>query len=227
MDELEVQDTEGMNNMFLVEKVTVKTDSKTMVALAFHDNGSNVTMVRNELAEKLGLAGSDVKHKLVRSGGDEMDWETKAYNIPLLNSEGKQVVLTAMGVDEISSEIKPADVEPALKVFPQIPDLKSIKRPSGKVDLLIGLNFLEVQPTEVAREEGLSLWKSKLGSGYLLGGTHPEIWLGCPETLASGALEISRATTHASYMASHHTQLARDENFLKARGENFLVAEAV
>ena len=120
-----------------------------------------------------------------------------------------------MGVDKISSEIKEANVEPALEVFPRIQDLDSIKRPSGRVDLLIGLNFLEVQPTEVARMEGLSLWKSKLGSGYLLGGTHPNIWLGHPEKLASDALEISRASNLAFHQVSHHTQLARDENFLK------------
>ena len=62
-----------------------------------------------------------------------------------------------MGVEEISSEIKPANVDPALKVFSQIKDLKSIRRPSGIVDMLIGLNFMEVQPVEVARKEGLSL----------------------------------------------------------------------
>ena len=105
-------------------------------------------------------------------------------------------------------------------VFPQISDLKSIKRPNGRVDLLIGLNFLEVQPTEVARNGGLSLWKSKLGPGYLLGGTHPKIWLGdSNEKLASGALEISRTTHHAIHQVSHHTQLAMGENFLEAKAE--------
>ena len=133
-------------------------------------------MIRNELAKKLGLVGTDVNNKLVRTCGDAMDWETKSYKVPLLNSDGNVVILTAMGVDEISSEIKPAKVEPALKVFSQIQDLESIRRPSGTVDMLIGLNFMEVQPVEVARKEGLSLWKSKLGPGYLLGGTHPEIW---------------------------------------------------
>ena len=90
------------------------------------------------------------------------------------------------------------------------------------MDLLIGLNNMEVQPEEVAREEGMSLWKSKLGPGYLLGGTHPEIWLGCPERLAAGALEISLATDPAFQQASHHTQLVRgeNENFLKAEAEN-------
>merc|ERR1711951_345624 len=54
-DELEVQDREGMHTMFLVEEVVVQGASQAMPALAFHDNGSNVTMIRRELAEKLGL----------------------------------------------------------------------------------------------------------------------------------------------------------------------------
>ena len=112
----------------------VESDSKTMVALAFHDSGSNVTMIRNELAKKPGLTGCEVKQKLVRSGGDVMDWKTTSYKVPLLNSDGKVIILTAMGMDEISSVIKPAKVDPALKVFPQIPDLQSIRRPSGLID---------------------------------------------------------------------------------------------
>ena len=88
------------------------------------------------------------------------------------------------------------------------------------MDLLTGLNFMEVQPEEVARNKGLSLWKSRLGPGYLLGGTHPDIWLGAStKVLASGALEICRSTSHASYQVSHHTQLAEDGNFLAAEAE--------
>ena len=110
-------------------------------------------------------------------------------------------------MEEISSEIKPTEVEAALKVFPQIESLSSIKRPSGAMDLLIGLNYMKVQPEEVERKQGLSLWKSKLGPGYLLGGTHPEIWLGSSsKVLASGALDICRSTSHASYRACHHTR---------------------
>ena len=60
----------------------------------------------------------------------------------------------------------------------------------------------------------------KLGPGYLLGRTHPKIRLrDSNETLASGALEISRSTKHASYQVSHHTQLAKDGNFLQAEAE--------
>ena len=152
-----------------------------------------------------------------------MDWDTKAYKVPLIKKDGGKVILTAMGFPEISSEIEPADVEPALNVFPQIPSLESMKRPSGKVDLLIGLNFLEVQPKEVAREGGLSLWESSYGTGYLLGGTHPDIWLGNrTEALVSGALQISRSTNHASYKrvpnykVCHSSQVLKDKNFLEA-----------
>ena len=108
-------------------------------------------------------------------------------------------------------------MEAALKVFPQIKNINSIKRPSGAVDLLIGLNYMEVQPEEVGRNKGLSLWKSKLGPGYLLGGTHPDIWLGASsKVLASGALDICRSTSHASFKACHHTQVAKGINFLEA-----------
>ena len=105
---------------------------------------------------------------------------------------------------EISSEIEPTNVKTALKVFPEIPDLKSVHRPSGKVDRLIGLNYLEVQPRQVARVGGLSLWESRFGSGYLLGGTHPDIWLGSRgEALVSGALHMSCSTCLATYIVSH------------------------
>ena len=93
----------------------------------FYDKGSNVTMIRNEMAKKLGLEGLEVKQKLVRSGGDVMDWDTKAYKVPLIAKDGKKYILTAMGFDEISSEIEPAEVEPAMKVFPQISNIESIK----------------------------------------------------------------------------------------------------
>ena len=96
-DEIVIQDREGMNTMFLVEEVTVKKNSQEMKALVFHNTGSNVTMIRNELAKKLDLVGTDVKNKLVRTCGDAMDWETKSYKVPLLNSEGKVIILYGGG----------------------------------------------------------------------------------------------------------------------------------
>merc|ERR1711954_440640 len=101
-----------------------------------------------------------------------------------------------MGFPEISSEIEPADVGAALNVF----------------------NCLEVQPKEVAREKNLSLWESDYGTGYLLGGTHPDIWLGNREALVPEALRVSRSTNHASYKVCHNSLVMkdRDKNFLEA-----------
>merc|ERR1711895_275782 len=192
--ELEVQEREGMNTMFLVQRIPVQGSSTREEALVFFDMGSNVSMIRDEMANKLGLKGLPVKQKLVRSGADVMDWDTKAYKVPLIKKDGSRVVITAMGFSEISSEIEPANVGAAMNVFPQIPGLASIERPSGKVDLLVGLNCLEVQPKEVARVKNLSLWESDYGTGYLLGGTHPDIWLGNREALVPEALCYSRST---------------------------------
>merc|ERR1712121_527160 len=186
--ELDVQDREGMNTMFLVQSIPVQGSSGNMEALVFFDKGSNVSMIRDEMANKLGLEGLPVKQKLVRSGADVMDWDTKAYKVPLIKKDGSRMVITAMGFSEISSEIEPANVGVAMNVFPQIPSLASIERPSGKLDLVVGLNCLEVQPKEVAREKNLSLWESDYGTCYLLGGTHPDIWLGSKEALVPKAL---------------------------------------
>merc|ERR1711888_493815 len=191
--ELEIQDREGMNTMFLVQRIPVKGSSATKEALVFYDKGSNVSMIRDEMASKLGLKGRPVKQKLVRSGADVMDWDTKANNVPLIKKDGSKVIITAMGFPDISSEIEPADVGAAMNVFPQIPSIASIKRPSGKVDLLVGINCLKVQPKEIAREKNLSLWESDYGTGYLLGGTHPNIWLGKREALVPEALLVSHS----------------------------------
>ena len=62
--ELEVQDREGMNTMFLVQKIPVQGFSTEEEALVFYDKGSNVSMIRDEMANKLGLEGLPVKQKL-------------------------------------------------------------------------------------------------------------------------------------------------------------------
>merc|ERR1711951_158691 len=108
--------------MFLVQKVPVQGFSAEEEALVFYDKGSNVSMIRDEMANKLGLEGLPVKQKLV------MDWETKAYKVPLIKKDGGKVIITAMGFPEISSEIESADVGPAMNVFPQIPSISSIRR---------------------------------------------------------------------------------------------------
>merc|ERR1711867_294194 len=59
--ELDVQDREGKNTMFLVQSIPVQGSSGNMEALVFFDKGSNVSMIRYEMANKLGLEGLPVK----------------------------------------------------------------------------------------------------------------------------------------------------------------------
>merc|ERR1711867_258098 len=76
-----------------------------------------------------------------------------------------------------------------------------------------------------------SLWKSKLGPRYLLGGTHPDIWLGSSSEVLmwTGALDICRSTSHASYKVCHHTLVDQEPQSLSCRGiqgvANFFKAE--
>ena len=95
--ELDVQDREGMNTMFLVQSIPVQGSSGNREALVFFDKGSNVSMIRDEMANKLGLEGLPVKQKLIRSGADVMDWETKAYKVPLIKKNGSKMIITRWG----------------------------------------------------------------------------------------------------------------------------------
>ena len=50
-----------------------------------------------------------------------------------------------------------------------------IKRPRGKIDILIGSNYLPLHPSRICSREGLVLFQSYFGTGKVLGGTHQEI----------------------------------------------------
>ena len=84
--EIETQDGEGMNTMFLIQEVTVQGDSVTLRARTFYDKGSNVTIIWYALAERLRL-----KQKLIRLGRDMMDWDTRTHYIHLKPRKGRRL----------------------------------------------------------------------------------------------------------------------------------------
>ena len=48
-------------------------------------------------------------------------------------------------------------------------------RPTGEVDLLIGINYAQLQPNAIKKKENLVLYESQFGTGKLLGGQHRNI----------------------------------------------------
>ena len=50
-----------------------------------------------------------------------------------------------------------------------------MKRPVGKIDLLVGQRYAKIFPKEFLIKEDLVLYKSKFGSGWILGGYSKEL----------------------------------------------------
>ena len=103
------------------------------------------------------------------SGADLMDWDMQAYHVQIVTQENKEVILLAMGVDKVSSEILNTINKPALKIFPQVNSKQLSKSPSERVELPIGLNYLGIQPKEIPRVDGLMLRKSQITSRVPVG----------------------------------------------------------
>jgi hypothetical protein len=98
----------------------------------FYDKGSNVTMIRNEMASKLGLEGRDVKQKLVRSGGDVMDWDTKAYSVPLIKKDGSRHSSKGGPSPPLLRAFRPSAITPPLLFLP-------LSRPFVRFPPLLGI----------------------------------------------------------------------------------------
>ena len=59
--------------------------------------------------------------------------------------------------------------------FPQYTE-QQLARPHGQVQLLIGLNQLEILPIgTVSKVDGLGVFKTIFGTGVILAGTHPSL----------------------------------------------------
>lgn len=132
------------------------------------DAGSNLTMITHAAAKKLGLKGSEISLSLTKIGNQKERVESKIYNVPLIDNNGKQWLVEAVGFNDITSEIKDVDMTEIARILGVNPN--QIQRPSGKIDLLIGLDYCVLIPKVVKPVGNLQLMHNNFGyciRGYL------------------------------------------------------------
>ena len=76
------------------------------------------------------LKPADINLLLVRSGADLVGWDTQAYHLSLVTKENQEIILLAMGVNKISSQVE-VYTKAALKTFPQVQEQELYRSPSG------------------------------------------------------------------------------------------------
>ncbi len=80
-------------------------------------------------------------------------------------------------MEVITEKLQDVNVFAALEVFTEIPNHASIYSPKGEVDLLIGINCMELQPALLHCQGNLGLYQSMFRTGLILGGSHPDIFI--------------------------------------------------
>ena len=64
----------------------------------------------------------------------------------MVDRKGKVHKVMAYSIEIITAPTEDADLRPALKVFPEVKDLYKILRPTGDVDLLLGIQDADLHP---------------------------------------------------------------------------------
>ena len=163
----ESQKREG-SNCCLLQMMTMPTISDPLNVL--WDSGATVSLITFQKAETLGLEGKPLTMTIGKVGGEIQKVKSSAFTVPLLNERNEIVEVKAYGIEAISSELCPINIQPALDLFKNV-TRSEVHRPSGKVDLLIGMDYAGFHPVTETSRNHLLLMKNQFG--YCLGGTHP------------------------------------------------------
>ena len=126
------------------------------------DSGVQVSLIRQETAETLGLKGKDVSITITKVGGEDEAMKTKEYNVQLTSIDNnKRFTVKAIGIHSISDKI------PAVKTshLPEVLGLPNtrFRRGKGHVDLLIGIDHAHMHAGETRQVDHLLARKSPLG----------------------------------------------------------------
>ena len=165
----------SLNSTTILSMQSISTKSGD--ANCFFDDGSDVCLILNAAAQRLGLEGEDVVMQLTTCT-DVVHRFSQMYNIILMDNEGEEHTIQAFGIDRITRKIQNVDVDGVKEIFSI--DIQEVwdsvrTRPSGEVDLLVGNNHLGLHPTELEAVGNIKVLKSKFGSGLVLSGSHPEL----------------------------------------------------
>ena len=147
---------------------TVLSNSQPLTT--FWDPGSNTSLITKRAANLLGLKGKTITLSITKAGNETTTSESKEYKLPLKDLNGNIWTITVYEMMEITGKIESKDLTEVSSLFHGIGG-KTIDRPSGSVDLLIGTDCCTLLPNKVAQIDNLQLMKIQFG--YCLRGSHP------------------------------------------------------
>lgn len=146
------------------------------------DSGAQVSLIRNDLAEHLKLKGQEVDITIAKVGGQEEELKTKVYEVPVRSLTNKGIfAVQAVGIPHISDGTNEVEINKIAKYFGLQEELC---RESGPIDLLIGVDHVNMHTGEIKQVENLVARHSPLG--WLVFGATPGKQAGVSKVLHVG-----------------------------------------
>jgi hypothetical protein len=142
-------------------------------ALVFWDTGSQVTLVTQKMARTLDLVAIPSSPlRLEGIGEGHRPRAATRFKVPLVDTGGRTIVVTAYGVDTIMSPLMGGDATLMRETFPEVP-AGGLVSASGEVSLLMGQDNLSLFPAERRRVGNAALYMSRFGTGWIASGRPP------------------------------------------------------
>ena len=134
-------DSSGNTVLLEIQEVVVRVpNSKVTRALLFFDPGATLSLCTHSWASRFCLNSRPITIflKVVNSACEQIN--TREYQFWLLDNDGKEHEVWAVGLGNITEEAEHSSLETLYDQFPEI-DRQLIKRPSGSVDVLLEMDY--------------------------------------------------------------------------------------
>jgi hypothetical protein len=146
----------------VVSAFVLGNNGKREEANILMDSGAQISLVRNDVAQRLKLKGKDISITMATVGGQEEEIKTKLFTVPIRSMESNSVfTVNAIGIPCISNEITEVEVREMEKYF----GLKgnTLNRGSGNLDVLIGIDHATMHIGEIKQIGNMVARHSPLG----------------------------------------------------------------
>ena len=107
------------------------------------DAGAQISLIRNDTAELLGLKGKDISVTITKVGGEEEVMKTKEYRIPVnALDDTRKYSVKAIGIPSIGNDITAVQTWKLANLLGV--SKEKIHRGKGQIDILIGIDHAHI-----------------------------------------------------------------------------------
>ena len=126
------------------------------------DSCAQVSLIRSDIAELLGLKGRDTSVTIAKVGGEEETIKTKEYRV-LISSvdDRKKHSIKVIGIPRISDDIAPVQISQIKEVLGL--SNERIRRGKGQIDILVGIDHAYMHTGQTRQAGELVARQTPLG----------------------------------------------------------------